>query len=103
MSTRYRCAGVEQRIPAPRHLGCGGTVRAPVEEPAAGPARGCGWSLGDGRFVPFPGGPWDDGLKRCGPKGRKPMSLYRFEVATPDADAELRQILAETPMPGRVV
>jgi hypothetical protein len=31
------------------------------------------------------------------------MSLYQFEVATPDADAELRRILAETPMPGRVV
>jgi hypothetical protein len=30
------------------------------------------------------------------------MSLYRFEVATPDADADLRRILAETPMPGRV-
>jgi hypothetical protein len=31
------------------------------------------------------------------------MSLYQFEVATPEADAELRRILAETPMPGRVV
>jgi hypothetical protein len=31
-----------------------------------------------------------------------PMSVYRFEVATPDVDAELRRILAETPMPGQV-
>lgn len=30
------------------------------------------------------------------------MSSYRFEVATPDADADLRRILAETPMPGRI-
>src|SRR5262245_55825910 len=43
------------------------------------------------------------GLERSGPKGRKPMSSFRFEVATHDADADLRRILAETPMPGRVV
>ena len=30
------------------------------------------------------------------------MSCYRFEVATLDADADLRRILAETPMPGWV-
>src|SRR5262245_58216342 len=30
------------------------------------------------------------------------MSSYRFELATPDADADLRRILVETPMPGRV-
>src|SRR5690348_10199560 len=38
-----------------------------------------------------------------GPRGGGAMSLYQFEVATPDADPELRRILAETPMPGRVV
>jgi hypothetical protein len=30
------------------------------------------------------------------------MSAYRIEVATPDADADLRRIMAETPMPGKV-
>jgi hypothetical protein len=30
------------------------------------------------------------------------MSRYRFELATPADDADLRRILAETPMPGRI-
>ncbi len=34
--------------------------------------------------------------------GRRSMSRFRFELATPADDADLRQILAATPMPGRI-
>src|SRR5690348_8142448 len=30
------------------------------------------------------------------------MSAYRFELATPDDDADLRRVLAATPMEGRI-
>ncbi len=30
------------------------------------------------------------------------MSRYRFELATPDDDADLRHVLAATPMEGRI-
>src|SRR5947209_2833857 len=30
------------------------------------------------------------------------MSRYRFELATPDDDADLRRVLAATPMDGRI-
>src|SRR5207248_343014 len=34
--------------------------------------------------------------------GREPVSRYRFELAGPADDADLRRVLAETPMAGRV-
>src|SRR5947209_9826887 len=46
-------------------------------------ARGCGWA------PDFP-------------SGSAAMNQYRFELATPADDADLRHVLAATPMAGRI-
>jgi hypothetical protein len=44
----------------------------------------------------------DCGSAPASPTGKPSLSRYRFELATPDDDADLRHVLAATPMAGRI-